>query len=70
MIAFGQQLARQQAASGALPAQLAPLLGIFGMGGAAREPTTAPTAPAQTPKNGGVIKIYGLDGGPKVIQPR
>jgi hypothetical protein len=66
MMALGQQLARQQAASGALPAQLAPLLGMFGMGGAAKAPST----PAQTPPNDGVIKIYGLDGGPKVIQPK
>ena len=66
MIAFGQQLARQQAASGALPAQLAPLLGMFGMGGAAKSPST----PAQTPPNDGTIKIYGLDGGPQEIHPK
>jgi hypothetical protein len=66
MIALGQQLARQQAASGAVPAQLMPLLGIFGLGGDA----TPPSAPARPSQNGGVIKIYGLDGGTKVIQPK
>jgi hypothetical protein len=66
MMALGQQLARQQAASGALPSQLAPLLGMFGMGGAGKSPNT----PAQAPPTDGVIKIYGLDGGPKVIQPK
>jgi hypothetical protein len=65
LIAFGQQMAQQQAAaSGGLPAQLLPLLGTLGLG---RAPAAA--APAPPPQNGGKIVIYGLDDGPKEIPP-
>ena len=69
LLALGQQLAQQQAASGGLPAQLTPLLGMLGLGG----PASAVTPPARAitpvppPQNGGKIVIYGLDGGPKEI---
>ncbi len=65
LVAFGQQMAQQQAAaSGGLPAQLLPLLGTLGLG---RAPAAA--APAPPPQNGGKIVIYGLDDGPKEIPP-
>jgi hypothetical protein len=58
-------LAQQQVSSGALPSQLAPLLGGFGMGAfGGSKPSTAVT-PEPPPQNGGKIVIYGLDGGPK-----
>ncbi len=69
LLAMGQQLAQQQAASGGLPAQLTPLLGMLGLGGpasAAKPPASAVT-PVAPPQNGGKIVIYGLDGGPKEI---
>ncbi len=62
---------QQQAASsataagkggGGIPAQLAPLLGSFGIGGGAASSTKPP--PAQ---NDGKIKIYGLEDGPKEL---
>jgi hypothetical protein len=64
-----QQLAQEQATSGALPQQLAPLLGMLGMGGpaSAAKPAAGATAPAPAPKNDGKIKIYGLDDGTKEI---
>ncbi len=64
-------LAQQQAASGGLPAQLAPLLGNMGIGGFG--PSTNPKPPVSIsrpeppPQNGGKIKIYGLDDGPKEL---
>jgi hypothetical protein len=44
------------------PAQLAPLLGSFGIGGASAKPV--PPAPPP-PRNGGTVRIYGLDDGTK-----
>jgi hypothetical protein len=71
-LASVQQFAQQQAASGDLTTQLAPLLGSLGFGGggpasSAKPPTRAIT-PARPPQNGGKIVIYGLDDGPKEIQ--
>ena len=71
MMALGQQMAAQQATSGGLPAQLAPLLGSLGLGGLGPAKPAAPPAgaiaPEPPPQNGGKIMIYGLDGGPKAI---
>jgi hypothetical protein len=72
VMGFVQQLAQQQAASGALPAQLTPLLGMLGLGGPA-SPATPPAGsitPVPPPQNGGKIVIYGLDGGPREIPAR
>jgi hypothetical protein len=64
-------MAQQQAASGGLPAQLAQLLGSFGLGGfgpgTPSKPPARVIAPEPPPQNGGKIVIYGLDGGPKQI---
>jgi hypothetical protein len=52
------------------PAQLAPLLGSFGIGGAAASSpklAAGPGAPPPPAKNDGKIKIYGLDDGPKEL---
>jgi hypothetical protein len=57
---YAQQYAQQQPSSGGLPAQLMPLLGSLGLGGAAQATKPAPPPP---PANGGKIMIYGLDGG-------
>jgi hypothetical protein len=67
LVAFGQQVAQQQAAaSGGLPAQLLPLLGTLGLGQSnAAAPAATPMPPP--PQNGGKIVIYGLDDGPKEI---
>lgn len=46
-------------------AQLAPLLGSFGIGGGS-SPKPVPAAPPP-PQNGGKIMIYGLDDGPKQL---
>ena len=72
LMALGQQLALQQAASGGLPAQLMPLLGTFGLGGPASsgKPPTSAIAPEPPPQNGGKIVIYGLDDGPKELPVR
>jgi hypothetical protein len=64
-------MAQQQAASGDFAAQLAPLFGNLGIGGfggpaAAKKPAGAITA-EPPPQNGGKIKIYGLDDGPKEV---
>lgn len=66
MVAMLQQQALSAAGDGGLPAQLAPLLGSIGLGAspAKKAPDTTPVPPAQ---NGGSIKIYGLDGGPREI---
>jgi acetamidase/formamidase len=66
---MGQQLAQQQAASGGLPAQMTPLLGMLGLGrpASAATPPAGAITPVPPPQNGGKIVIYGLDGGPKEI---
>jgi hypothetical protein len=67
MLAMLQQQASAMAGSG-MPAQLAPLLGSFGIGGAAAPAGKSPARPAEAPpQNGGKIKIYGLDDGPKEL---
>jgi hypothetical protein len=63
-------LAQQQVESGGMPAQLATLLGGFGMGGFATKPPAGAITPEPPPRNGGKIVIYGLDDGPKVISPK
>jgi hypothetical protein len=64
-------MAQQQAASGDLPAQLAPLLGSWGVGGFGGATTAKPpvgaSRPEPPPQNGGKIKIFGLDDGPKEL---
>jgi hypothetical protein len=63
-------MAQQQAVSGGLPAQLAPLLGSFGIGGGSAAPAKQPAGTITAPppaQNGGKIMIYGLDGGPKEV---
>jgi hypothetical protein len=64
-------MAQQQAASGDLAAQLAPLLGGLGTGGLGpATPTKRPAGaitPVPPPQNGGKIIIYGLDDGPKEL---
>jgi hypothetical protein len=74
LVAMLQQQASASATSssngGGFPAQLAPLLGSFGIGGAAApSPKLAagPAAPPPPAKNDGKIKIYGLDDGPKEL---
>src|SRR5579863_146209 len=65
LLAMAQQLAQEQASSGALPQQMAPLLGMLGMGGAASsaKPAASANTPAPPPQNDGKVKIYGLDDG-------
>ncbi len=69
LAAMAQQFAQQQAASGGLSTQLAPLLGTLGLGGpgSPAKPAAGTIAPAPPPQNGGKIVIYGLDEGPKEI---
>ena len=64
-------MAQQQAASGDLSTQLAPLLGNLGLGGfggasRAKQPVRG-NAPEPPPQNGGKIVIYNLDGGPQEV---
>ncbi len=63
-------MAQQQAASGDLAAQLAPLFGSLGGGfgpGSNPKPPVSISRPEPPPQNGGKIKIYGLDDGPKEL---
>jgi hypothetical protein len=63
------QMAQAQVASGALSAQMQPLLRLMGLGSTAGTPATAvdPQTPPP-PANGGKIMIYGLDGGPREVK--
>lgn len=69
VVAMLQQQATSAANSGVgLPPQLTSVLSSFGLGGA----TPAAAAPARhaaepPPQNGGKVKIYGLDDGPKEL---
>lgn len=67
MLAMLQQQATSAANGGTLPAQLAPLLGSFGLGGAASSPKPPVRAAEAPPQNGGKIMIYGLDDGTKEL---
>jgi hypothetical protein len=76
-VAMIQEQAKAAASGGNVPPQLAPLLGMLGLGGASAAGThpavgaSAPPRPngaiAPAPQNGGTIKIYGLDDGTKEI---
>ncbi len=73
VMAMIQEQAKSAVAGGAAPPQLAPLLGILGLGGASagapgRPAPAAGAAPPPPQQNGGAIRIYGLDDGPKEIQ--
>lgn len=57
-----QQAASAANSGGGFPAQLAPLLGSFGIGGSSAKPVPAAPPP---PRNGGAVRIYGLDDGTK-----
>lgn len=70
VVAMIQQQAASAANSGGVPTQLTPLLSTLGLGGASAIAPAAPAASAtKAPpaQNGGTIRIYGLDDGPKEV---
>ena len=64
-----QAAAAASSSAGGLPPQLAPLLGVLGIGGNAANGQSKPAAGAAPapPQNDGAVKIYGLDDGPKEV---